>query len=243
MKDDKLEKEFEEYFKGVNTPDDITRDAKKYVKPKRNVMPKFVKFASVAASFVLIFAVALTIILKADFNKADNDASTDSKPSQTPDISDSDNGFKFYVDGDIETSDANEYALSSLNSALRFIENFAIASNANVEKCEAGYRNGKLALVRADVNLLNGLSRDETTIFVEFTDKNLIYRELADYYDGEIYSYRGLKYYLTEKTGENGEPEFKLHVSYNGVKYYFNVRSSDKKAYEKYLNFVFTGNF
>ena len=35
MKDDKLEKEFEEYFKGVNTPDNITGDAKKYVRTEK----------------------------------------------------------------------------------------------------------------------------------------------------------------------------------------------------------------
>ncbi len=39
MKDDKLEKEFEEYFKGVNTPDNITGDAKKYVRTEKRAMP------------------------------------------------------------------------------------------------------------------------------------------------------------------------------------------------------------
>ena len=244
MKDDNLEKEFEEYFKGVNTPDDITRDAKKFVKPKRNLMPKIVKFASVAASFLLVFAVTLTFIFKTDFNKTDNNTPDNNNPGQIPDISDPDEiGFKFYADGDLETRETNAYSVSSLNKALRFIENFAIADNANVEKCQAGYKDGRLTLVKADINLLHGLSRDETSIFVEFTDEKLIYKELAGYYDGNIYSYRNLNYYLTEETGENGEPEFKLHISYKGVKHYFNVRSSDKKAYEKYLDLVLMGNF
>ena len=73
MKDNNLEKQFDEYFKGVNIADDITADAKKSVERKRKTMPKILKFASIAASIVLVFAVALTVILKTDFNKASSE--------------------------------------------------------------------------------------------------------------------------------------------------------------------------
>ena len=238
MKDERLEKEFEEYFKGVNTPGNIIGDAKNLVRRRRNIWPKVVKFASIAASFVLVFAVALTIVLKSDFNKG-GDSTTPSGPPQgvTPSpVPDDD--FKYYTDATLSTESTNAYSLSSLNESLRFIENFAIAANASVNYCEAAYTDGKLTLARADVSLLNGFSRDETKIYVEFTDEKLIYSELADYYKGNKSYYRGAEYYLTQTTAENGEPNFKLHVSYGGVKYYFDVISSDLKAYEKYLKMI-----
>lgn len=233
MKDKKLEQEFEEYFKGIKTPDNITGDAKKHVKPKQNFLPKFVKFASIAASFVLVFAVALTVILKVDFNKKDDDLANSSAPT-VPD----DNGFKFYTDADLTSEYANAYSLSSIDRSLKFIENFALSSNASVKECKASYNGGKLALATAEITVLNGLSRDETKVYVEFTDENYIYDPLADYYDGNKGLYRGAEYYLTKGTAENGEPQFKLHVSYRGVKYYFDVTSSDKNAYERYLNLI-----
>ena len=69
MKDNRLEKEFDEYFEGVNISDDITADAKKSVKVKRITMPKFAKYLSIAASIVLVFAVSLTVMLKNDSNR------------------------------------------------------------------------------------------------------------------------------------------------------------------------------
>lgn len=230
MKDDKLEKEFEKYFKGVNTPNDITADAKKYVKPKNKFMPKFVKFASIAASFVLVAAVAVTFALKADF-KGSNGIVPDGDASAPAE-------FTIYTDGDLETEQASVYSLSSLDGSLKFIENFTLADNASVNNCEAGYKESKLALVKADVSIISGVFRDDAKIYVEFTEEKLIYGGLADYYDGAVSYYRGAEYYLTEGTAENGEPEFKLHVSYNGVKYYFYISSSDERAYLKYLKLV-----
>ena len=244
MKDNDLEKQFDEYFKGVNISNDIVADAKKPVEHKRKAMPRIVRFASIAASIVLVFAVALTVILKTDFNKVapgnsvgDSGASGDSTGS--PDVSEGDASLvSYYTDSDLEKSDANANSISKLNSSLKIIENFAMASNANVESCKAAYKDDKLALVIAKVNILNGLNRDETTVFVEFTEKNTVYGELADYYEPSVRYFDGNEYYLTQTVGENGEPEFRLHISYGGVKYYFNVHSSDKYAYEKYLYMV-----
>ena len=237
MKDERLEKEFGEYFEGVSAPDNIIGDAKNLVKRRRKALPKFVKFASIAASFVLVFAVALTVVLKSDFNKGDT--TTPSGPPQgvTPSPV-PDDGFKYYTDAELLTQSADAYSLSSLNKSLQFIENFAIASNASVNSCETSYSDGKLTLAKANVSILSELSRDETEIYVEFTDKNLIYGGLENYYKGSKHTYRGAEYYLTQTTAENGEPNFKLHVYYRGVKYYFDVTSSDEKAYEKYLDLI-----
>ena len=270
MKDERLEKEFEEYFKGVNISDDITADAKKSVGAKRKIMPKIVKFASIAASIVLVFAVSLAVILKTDFNRAQVNGSMSSS-GHAPD-KDSDNadapgstapdlpgdgeasaptppqgdkpsgggavGFELYTDSDLVQNDANAYSVSSLNSSLKFIEKFALADNASVNTCKASYMGGKLVLVKTEVSISNGLNRDETTIYVEFTKEKLVYSKLTEYYEGKISYYYGAEYYLTRTTTENGEPEFKLHILYNGVKYYFNVHSSDQRAYQKYLDLI-----
>lgn len=255
MKDDRLEKEFDEYFKGVSTTNDVTADAKKFVK-KRKVMPKFVKFASIAASFVLVFAVALTVILKSDFissskkgavgdnasapgsSMGDSDAS--SKPG-SPDYSDGDRdpssgeteGFKYYTDADLEKRDAS-LDDTALPSSLNFIKNF-VKSGGTVDNCIASYLDGELTLFTAklDMQIIDkGVYTHETDIFVEF-NKNLIYDELADYYNGQINYDNGTKYYLKK----NGE-ESKLVILYGGVKYYFNIRSDDENAYAKYLQWI-----
>ena len=265
MKDNRLEEEFDEYFKGVNIPDDITADAKKSVKVKRSIMPKFTKFLSVAASIVLVFAVSLAVILKTDFNRvSDNNPSNgntsdnnegnvsdNNPPDGGPAVGDSDTNnpssddssssavkYRYYSDSDLEESDSDAYSLASLDPSLRLIESFAYAGNASVETCTAGYMDGKLALVKAQISILYGLNRDETTVYVEFTDTNLIYSGLKDYYDGKTGNYYGAQYYLTRATAQNGEPEFKLHILYKGVKYYFDVHSSEVAAYEKYLKLV-----
>ena len=253
MKDDRLEKKFDEYFEGVNIPNDIVADAKAEIKQKRQIMPKIMKFASIAASIVLVFAVAIAVMIRTDFNGIlpDNGMASGGNSSSTPPDDDKEGdappsdapSFELYTDSDLVQSVQNAYSISSLNSSLKFIENFAYAYNANVETCNAGYIDGNLALVTAEVSILSGLNRDETTVFVEFTDERQIYYALADYYDGKIYNYRGAQYYLTATTAQNGEPEYKLHVSYNGVKYYFSVQSSDTKSYEKYLKLVTKNNF
>lgn len=227
MKDDKLEKEFGEYFKNVNTPDNITGDAKKYVKPKNAFLPKFVKFASVAASFALVFAVAVTLFIRS-YKKPSDETETPLPDAQ----------YTVYTDKELTTETASAYSISQIDKSLKFIENFAIASNANVSLCEVKYNGGKLALAVADINVIDGFTRDETRIYVEFTEEKVIYDGLTQYFDGEIKNYLGAEYYLTESVADNGEPNFKLHVNYAGLKYYFDVTSSDETAYIRYLDLV-----
>ena len=242
MKDERLEKEFEKYFDGVNISDDILADAKASVKPKRKTMPKIIKYVSIAASIVLSFTVAIAVMFKSGFiETAPNNGTLNGGNSSSPTPGDGESGdssFVLYTDSDLVQSYQSAYSISSINSSLKFIENFAYAYNATVETCQAGYLDEKLALVTAEVSVLNGLYRDETTVYVEFTDANRIYNGLADYYDGKVYRYYGAQYYLTKTTAQNGEPEYKLHISYRGVKYYFSVHSSDYSAYEKYLDLV-----
>ncbi|MCH5147861.1 MAG: hypothetical protein J1G05_00670 [Clostridiales bacterium] len=247
MKDDRLEKKFDEYFDGVNISNDIIADAKASISPKRKILPKIMKFASIAASIVLVFAVAIAVMIRIDLSGLvpDNGMASGGNTQGTP-PDDAPGGappsgaspFELYTDSDLVQSYQSAYSISSLNSSLKFIENLAYSYNSTVETCNAGYKDGKLALVTAEVSILSGFNRDETTVFVEFTDEKVIYSGLADYYDGKVYNYYDAQYYLTKTTAQNGEPEFKLYISYRGVKYYFSVRSTDIRAYGKYLNLV-----
>ena len=262
MKDNRLEKEFDEYFKGVSQSNDITADAKKFVKPRRKIMPKFLKFASIAASFVLVFAVALTFILKNDFK----DKSSGNDMSQAPNYGDDHNAGSspgpsggndyegdpsggtsgdteppsstepssgYYTDDDLIQNNISADNISSLSSSLTFIEKFAKSTSASVSTCKAGYIDGKLTLVTVKLNVtINMIYNHETDIFVEFA-KNSVYRGLEEYFDGEENDYNGVEYYLTQ----NGE-ESKLFFIYKGVKYYFNIRSNEQNAYLRYLQWV-----
>ena len=230
MKDDKLEKQFEEYFKGVKTPDDITGDAKKHVARRKAVMPRIVKFASIAASFVLVFAAAITLIMR---NGAFKTTPDNSSGVHAPSAS-----VTTYDDGELDFKDADAYTSNKLNSSLSFVRTLAIANNADLSGLKAGYMDDKLALVTADLSLINGLSRHDTKVYVEFTPDNLVYGELEDFYDGERYDYKGIDYYITRTVAENGEPETKLSFNYNGVKYYFDVTSADRAAHLSYLKMI-----
>lgn len=258
MKDNRLEKEFDEYFKGVSTTNDITADAKQFVK-KRKTMPKFMKYISIAASFVLVFAVTLILSLNLAFNKANsadksemNNSSAapgnssggnqyDSSPGLSQDNGTSDGdtsegnapSFNFYTDSDLEERSVPT-PISSLHPSLKFIEDFDNATNASIQSRKAAYMDDHLVLFTAKLNIQVGMIyNDETDIFVEFTDSNLIYSGLADYYDGTLQTFKSAQYYLTRN-----DDGCKLLILHSGVKYYFNIRSDDENAYEKYLNWV-----
>ena len=256
MKDDKLQNEFEEYFKGVNISDEIVADAKKSVERKRSKMPKVVKFLSIAASIVLVFAVSLAVILKTDFDKVSDGSSgdavgdSDTPPSDNDGDNDGDNdedndgdddedndssspefpdhSVVYYTDADLEKQTISTDSLSALDPSLKFIE-----ENSSGNSCTAGYMDEELALIIAEI----GLENDKTSVFVEFTGKKLIYNELSDYYNGDKNYYNEVLYYLTQTT-KQGVTESKLLVLYGGVKYYFGIASSDKDAYDKYLKLI-----
>lgn len=246
MKDDRLEKEFGEYFKGVKTPDNITDGAKKYVKKKSAGLPAFAKFASIAASFVLV-AVAVTVIFFTDAKKTnENNAAPD-----IPDASDGNNSasgdgsadnpdsddaiYSVYSDDVLTTISANIYTLSSVDPSLEFLQNIAYKSNAQVASCTASYRDDSLSLIKAEVTIL-GEARYDSEIYVEFDSD--IYQPLETYLYGITGYYNGATYRLTRETADNGEPIFKLFITYNGLKYYVNVSSSDEECYIKYLQMI-----
>lgn len=220
MKDDRLEKQFDEYFGNVNIPDNITADAKKYV--KKPFMPAFVKFACAAASFALVLTVSLAVFF--------------SVRTQIPADTDKGAQVSVYDESDLAYRQTDVYGITEINKSLDFIRNLAYRG-ASVSDCSAGYIGGELAIVKSDVSLIDGLNRYDAEIFVEFTE-NSVYSPLKKYSEGAENSYNGVAYYLTRATAENGEPVCKLHFVYGGTKYYFNVTSSDENSYLKCLRMI-----
>lgn len=228
MKDKRLEKEFDEYFKGVSTPDNITADAKKYVKPKSSFMPKFLKLASVMASCILVVTLSVIIVMNRQTvtpPTADNQPPADE--SAAPSV---------YYESELTAKDADAYALSE-NARLKLITKLAHSGNTRVYDCVSYYSGEELVLFGAKVDMLYSLTRYDANVYIEFaTDK--VYEPLKDYTKSEKKVYRGAEYYVNETVADNGEPQFKLCVTYKGVKYYFDIISTDSQAYIKYLEFV-----
>lgn len=230
MKDKRLEKEFDEYFKGVSTPDNITADAKKFVKPKNSFMPKLLKLASVMASCVLV--ITLTVIIFV--NNPSVAPPNGSQPPASGDITAP--APACYYDTELTLKDADAYALTD-NRRLKLISKLAHSDNASVSDCVSYYSGEELVLFSAKVDMLYSLTRYESEVYIEFVSDK-VYAPLKDYAEGAKGNYRGVEYYITQTTAENGEPQFKLCAVYKGVKYYFDIISSDEQAYMKYLEFV-----
>lgn len=237
MKDDRLEKEFGEYFKGLTPPERITDAAKAAASEKKRAKtPSYVKFICVAASFVVCFLVAFSVLVTSlmgsflkDSSESPSGSTSGADASSGEDENNTVQSYTAY-----ESVDA--YHAAQLHPSLKIIETLAYASNAQVLSCTAYYLEEQLAMVDAEVSLLNDGVRDDTQMVFEFSEE--IYEPLADYHMGDVGYYSGAVYYLTEETAENGEPLFKLYVEYGGVKYYVRVQSSDEESYFKYLDMI-----
>ncbi|MDE6441440.1 MAG: hypothetical protein K2L12_01640 [Clostridia bacterium] len=250
MKDKRLEKEFDEYFKGVSTPDNITADAKKYVKQKNSFMPKFLKIASVMASCILVVTLSVIIVMNRPTvtpPSADNNPPATGLPSDPSAPSDNDppaeilppdysSSTLYYYDENLTTADADAYALPG-NAHYKLIKKLANSKNASVYDCKNYYFDDELVLFSARVEMLYSLTRYDAQVYIEFAPDK-VYAPLKDYTDPEKKNYKGVEYYVSETVSANGEPQFKLCAVYKGAKYYFDIISSDRQAYIKYLEFV-----
>ena len=130
MKDKRLEEQFKGYFEGVTTPElpnDIVADAKKSVKRRDTRLPRFAKIASIAASFVLVFAVAAVLIARADFSVNAPDGSADGSLGGSA-------ALPTYGVSELRYDEENAYALSSVDGNLKFIEKLAYLNNADVQR-------------------------------------------------------------------------------------------------------------
>lgn len=229
MKDKELEEKFKGYFEGAEIPElpnDIAADAKKSVKRRETRLPRFAKIASVAASFVLVFAVAAVLIARTDFSAV---LPGDTNESGAPAVS-------TYDASSLRFDEENAYALSKIDGSLTFIENLAYKSNADVRNAYTShFADNETAFAYAEVTIISDV-RYDAKIFVEFTAQT--FGPLVSYADGTAGIYRGISYYLTREVAENGEPVNKLLAEKNGVKYYFNVQSSDENSYIKCLDLL-----
>ena len=232
MKDRELEEKFEGYFEGVKAPENMTADAKKYVKPRRFVMPKFTatQIRRLVYAFSGIVLVAMVSLLGVFYFNGFPRAGENGSTSDAPDA------VVIYYENELESTACSVSSLYEMNNSLKFLQDLDFKKNASVNNCTAYTANGKLTLVKSDLSMLEGLNRYETEIYVEFAES--VFSPLQDYFCGEKRAYNGYEYYLTKTTAENGEPGFKLLVNKRGIKYYFDVTSSDEAAYEKFLKII-----
>lgn len=228
MKDKKLEEQFNEYFDGMEIPENLAQDAKRYVDTPRKRLPGFVKYASIAASFVLCCAVALTVILS---SRTGNLFPSDSADTPNDEMS----AQIQYADKEITGSYVDEYSLTEIDSSLRFLERFVYASNSDLTAEKYTFGDGSTAFIKANVTVVSA-SRQDAEIYVEFTEKE--YAPLKDYGEGEINYYNSCPYYVTVETAEDGEPVTKLYFIKDNVKYYINIKSSDTESYINYLKII-----
>ena len=233
MKDKRLEEQFKEYFNGGDIPElpnNIVADAKKSVKRRESSLPRFAKIASIAASFVLVFAVAAVLIARTDFSAMQPEAPNQSGSSSAPPTAST------YAVSELRFDEENAYTLSKVDKNLKFIENLAYKPNADVRiAVTSHFGDEQRAFAYAEVTLIAG-ARYDAQIFVEYAEAT--FEPLKEYADGTEGTYRGIKYRLTRETAENGEPVNKLLYVQNGVKYYFNVQSSDENSYIKCLDLL-----
>ena len=221
MKDRELEKVFNGYFEGVNTPDNLTQDAKKQVKKRNAFLPAFAKYASVAASFVVVVAVGAVLLSRANLFNAG---------SKAPEL-------LTYADEQLTKTETTAYELSEIDNSLKFIEELAYSENAAVYRVErATFEDSTTAHVKAEFSLVTD-TRYDAEIYVEFAE--YAYAPLAEYTKGESGYYRGIDYNLICTTDEtSGELVTMLYAQKGGVKYYFTVLSSDSDSYKKCLELI-----
>lgn len=220
MKDEQLEKQFDEYFKGLEQPQNITADAKRQVKKGGRKGAKFVKFASVAACLLLVGTVtvfALRNLFPAQPINPDGPAETYSLSSLTA------------VSADV-------YA-DAKSPALLPVYKITCADNAQVVGYTTYREDGKTVIVRADIVVLKDGRRQDAVMYIDLSDK--ICEELKFIDGGETKSYYSVDYrYLM--TYDNGEPVTNFSVTANQAKYYVSVKSTDTSAYKDYLNVIFS---
>lgn len=226
MKDKRLEEQFKGYFEGVEIPElpnNIVADAKKSVKRRESRLPRFAKIASIAASFVLVFAVAAVLIARADFSAVQPESGAPAAST--------------YAVSELTYDAENAYNLSKVDKSLKFIENLAYRPYADITEVQTySFKDSEeIAHVKAEVTIISG-ARYDAEIYVEFTEKT--FDSLTDYAKGNAGTYRGLNYRLTREVADNGEPVNKLLVEKDGVKYYFFVQSSDENSYLKCLELL-----
>ncbi len=248
-KDENLERAFDEYFDGMEIPEGLAEDAKKL--NKRPLWTRLNKYASAFACAVVVCIVAgVGIYSGINYGASDpygaapgddldnsGNASTD---DGTSDYSSSSSvGYNTYSLSDLTESQLDPYSLEDTDSALAYIQNFAYATNSQVESCTGYSSESQLMLVKAEVTV-SAEYNQQAVIYVEFTEDGYICEELYDYYGGESLAY-GNTTYLYYETEDNGEPVRCVTVNLDGVKYYIRVTSTDENAYLNYL-YLLLGN-
>lgn len=220
-KDEFIEKEFQNYFSGVNPPSGVTDDAKRLIlerKSRRKLALRLSGFASVLACLVLIFSVTL-------YNKNANK-------------------ITYYSTGDlkVETVSLSEVKDKTDEINLNSFEILEFASNANAEYY-LYYDGSEIKFIEIKITCLNSYGREDVKIYIELTGKKNTCEDFKKYYGLENEEkYQGVSYEYAN-TNDNGEWVSKAFLQYNGYKYFLETQVSSVKVngnytLQKYLNLI-----
>lgn len=222
-KDDMLEKKFSEYFDSVDLPDGVTDDAKQYMRNRGKPRRKFsfaVKLASLFACAVIVTVGAVEIGMSVNQQRINNANTT-----------------VYYDDVNLNKTVAEANTLAQ-DERLNFLDTFIDADNMTMN-CMT-YRstdNGELLLVKTELQLLTGNSREDTVIYAELSD-NKFYAPLKEYRNlsavATSYNYE----YSYTSSITNGEYTTKAYLEINGTRYYIQTRSHEKDTHLKYISIL-----
>lgn len=228
MKDERLEKQFDEYFNGLDKPQGITAKAKNANKRGRPNGAKILKFASLAACLVLVCTVTVLAL------RAASPAPADPPGNGTNDGSEA----TYYSLSSLTAKQLDAYAIDAkAQPELAPVTKLANAANADVTQLTEYGSDGDAFIVKAEIILLDNGTRQDVTMYVEYADS--ICREVQYIAEGESKYYKNVPYSYV-LTYDDGEPVSNFSAQKNGVKYYVCVKSSDGSAYIKYLSLIFS---
>lgn len=234
-----MQTEFDEYFEGVELPQNLTADAKAQVKPRKNRagLKWFLRLAPVAVAIALVIAAAAMFFpsFSAGGNMSGaapggNQSAGESNPGEGPGEGDN----PFYSLAELKASRENPY--SSSLAGMGFAKTLALASNAAVE-LTAYYGDGKIRVARADISLVNGQYRHDAVIYAEYADGNMQLGDFIDYTYGAERYFRGQRYNVTADY-DGGEEIYKIYIAAGGIKYYLSVETSESDGYLLYLQLL-----
>lgn len=222
--DKKLKEEFDEYFKGVNLPDNLTADAKTHVKKHNKISFKWVyALAPIAVAAVLIIGYAAYMNL------------IPGSGSSPMDGKDENTAGDYYSSQSLAKENLDINAASAM-VGLEFTKAFEYNRNVYADLFAYRSADSEIKFVEAAVTVLHYGYRHDAVIIAEFADKCL--EDKRDFLEGEEKSYMGNSY-IYNSGYDNGEPVHRIYTVYKNVKYYISVTTSEQAGYLVYLNLIY----
>lgn len=233
MKDEKkLQEEFDEYFGGVNLPDNMTADAKLHVKRRKNTGLIWLKrLAPIAAAAVLIVAFTVFFNLAPRANGgSDGFDSPQNQGNTSPQ-------YSFYT-ADKLIPENMDITVADKIAGLKFTEKFIFKKNVSASVTAYSDAAGRLIFAEINVSLIYNGYRHDGVIIAEFTDRYVCLDDMKDYLEGSNRTYYDMEY-VYNGGEDKGEPVHRVFACKNDVKYYISVTTAQKSGYMLYVDWIY----